>query len=285
MKGYALEVGGRYWYSTGRDQFNLYDVPGTSMVSRLTWDDLKGHSGEAFFRLDTAFGVFVKGYIGGGVLGNGTMQDEDFPPFIVPYSSTDSSAQGSLAYGSVDVGYNVVNTRKTKLGPFVGYHYWKDKDEAFGCVQTAGNPAVCVPAIPSSVLGITEEFQWNALRLGVSGDWTLARYWRLQAEAAYARGWLDASDTHWLRQNQPGGFAGSTPIDGASDGVQLEAILSYQFTDCFSLGVGGRYWKYNDADGHAHFEQSAIPVGASQPQVSKTNAERYGLLLEGAYHF
>jgi hypothetical protein len=121
-----IEVGARYWYSWGHDKLNLLDTTGAFQVSRLTWQNMKGSSLEGFFRANTKMGVFVKGYLGGGWLNNGSLQDEDFPPFISPYSSTDSSAKGNLKYGSIDLGYNFVNSAATKIGPFVGYHYWQD---------------------------------------------------------------------------------------------------------------------------------------------------------------
>jgi hypothetical protein len=280
-----VEVGARYWYSWGHDRFNLFDQTGAFQVSRLTWQNMRGSSLEGFFRANTKMGLFVKGYLGGGWLNNGSLQDEDFPPFISPYSSTDSSAKGNLKYGSIDLGYNFVNSAATKIGPFVGYHYWQDSNQASGCTQTAGNPFICAPAIDGSVGVIDETYTWKALRLGVAGDWRFGDKWRLQGDVAYARGNVDMSDLHLLRQNMPGGFAGSTPTDATANGIQLDATVSYQVTDHFSLGVGGRYWKYFPNGGTTHFEQSAIPIGFFLPQASNLEAERYGITVEGAYHF
>lgn len=120
--------------------------------------------------------------------------------------------------------------------------------------------------------------------MGAAGELN-AGPWRLKAEAAYARANTYMEDTHWLRQNQLGGFAGSTPTDGSNSGVQLEAILSYKFNDHFNVGAGARYWKYYAGNSTTHFDQSAIPVGTYPPQVSELSAERYGLVVEGAYKF
>jgi opacity protein-like surface antigen len=81
--GWSVEVGGRYWYSTGQFQLDL--APGltgaqnpTTEISRLTWDKLTGHSGEVFGRLDSPFNVFAKGFVGGGTLTGGKITDEDW---------------------------------------------------------------------------------------------------------------------------------------------------------------------------------------------------------------
>ena len=64
---------------------------------------------------------------------------------------------------------------------------------------------------------------------------------------------LTASDAHLLRIGTD--FNGPTPIDGHGYGVQLEAILSYNVTDAFSVGLGARYWRIQtqNADATSHF--------------------------------
>jgi hypothetical protein len=79
------EFAARYWFSVGKTAKNLHDVPGSALVSRLTYDGLRGHAAEGFGRADHTNGLYVKGYLGGGVVTNGHLNDEDFEPFIVPY--------------------------------------------------------------------------------------------------------------------------------------------------------------------------------------------------------
>ena len=78
VSAWSLEVGARYWYSTGETGFDLYDGTGNVLVSRLTYEDLSAHSGELFFRGDHSSGFFVKGYVGGGNVNSGNLIDEDF---------------------------------------------------------------------------------------------------------------------------------------------------------------------------------------------------------------
>ena len=127
-----------------------------------------------------------------------------------------------------------------------------------------------MPAIPTSVLGITEESNWNAARIGINGVWRITDRFTLTADAAwipYAR--LNAKDFHWLRIGTS--FNGPTPEDGNGFSAQLEAILSYNVTREFSVGIGGRYWRFEPkSNGAAHFEVSGIGGGFPQPIKVKT---------------
>jgi opacity protein-like surface antigen/outer membrane protease len=287
VKMFETEFGLRYWYSTGTLSKNLYDFDGSTMLSRLTYTDLNASTAEGFFRFDDrGTGIFAKAFVGAGGIGSGSLKDEDFPPGISPYSSTNSTQHdGSLLYFAGDVGYDVLWAPNYRVSPFIGYFYQHELVNAFGCVQTASNPDVCAPAIPGSALAITEEANWNAVRLGVAGDVTWGRF-KLGVDAAWLP-WvtLAASDSHWLRM-QPitGNFIGATPEDGNGfTGVQLEAILSYLVTEHFSLGVGARYWRF-DTRGNSHFEDN-IYGGGGGMQAIDYSSERYGAFVQGAFKY
>ena len=290
------EFGGRYWYSSGTTQYGLYGVPPgfppIGLVSRLTFTGLTGHAGELFGRVDHWSGVFIKGNVGVGSITSGNLQDEDFPPFILPYSSTNSTQSGGrLDYLTADVGWAYWQpfsaTSGVKAGLFLGYFHYDETLNAFGCTQTAGNSLVCVPALASFIPVITDETQWNAVRVGLNGVWKVDERLKLTGEAAWLIPFssLTASDTHWQRLGQLGGFNGPTPIDGHGYGVQLEAVLSYNVTAAFSVGVGGRFWhiQTQNADATSHFDQSSIPPGF--PQATTVKTERYGSFLQASYTF
>ena len=272
------EVGGRYWFSTGKNAYDYLAGPnaGDIRISRLSYEDLHGHTGEAYFRLDSRIGaassIFLKGYVGGGGIRNGKLFDEDFPPLFVPYSKTVSDVDGKLFYGSVDLGYNFYDTMMgygpgARLGAFIGYHHWNEKVDARGCTQLAGNPFVCPPGlVPAGVVGITEEDKWNSLRLGIIGEWAFAPGWKISAEGAYVRASQKALDIHHFT-------FGAAPASGKGDGVQAEAILSYQVTQNFTLGGGARWW---------YLETNATDV-FNQRLEYKT--ERYGGFLQASYKF
>src|SRR5437868_12600992 len=64
---FAFEVGGRYWYSSGRMSFGFANGNPFfgNPTSTLDWASLSAHSGEVFGRIDhIPSGVFVKGLVG-----------------------------------------------------------------------------------------------------------------------------------------------------------------------------------------------------------------------------
>jgi hypothetical protein len=271
-----FEVGARYWYSSGKAQKTLYDQSGTIQLSRLTWTGETGNAAEGYFNIKDA-SVFVKGYFGVGMMGGGNLQDEDFPPGLVPYSSTNSNAKdGHLSYASMDLGYYFLDTAHAKLGGFVGYHYYRENMNAFGCTQTATNPFVCVPSIPSSVRVLSQLYNWYSARVGAAGEVTLAPNLKLSGDAAYLPYVnLKGADTHWLRLGID--FNGPTPETGHGTGMQFESVLSYNFNQYLTLGVGGRYWRMDAPHGEARFDVSA--PGASA-QVEKFQTNRYGAFIQ-----
>ncbi len=294
MRTWSWDVGARYWFSTGESSYDLFDGTGDVLVSRLSYQDLSAHSGEMFFRGDHSSGFFVKGYIGAGIANDGNLVDEDFEPVTVPFSQTTSDQdEGTLRYGSIDVGYTFYDsttgltgfkdepTRSMglKLGAFVGYHYLNEKYNAFGCAQLADNPVICAPGdVAADTLAITEDADWSSLRIGMTADVHLTDRLKLTGEAAYIRTYLDGSDTHHLR-----GFLAPLPQEGDGDGVQLEAVLSYQVTDALSLGVGARYWYMQIEDGTLDFTDATGGASGAQPIDFET--ERYGVFLQGSYKF
>jgi hypothetical protein len=296
---WEVEVGGRYFLATGKTQYNLYGAPAginSDQVSRLTYDSLTSHSGELFGRVDHATGFFAKGFIGGGIISGGTLQDEDFPPLTVPYSSTQSDLHdGKIAYGAIDLGW-AWRTDDFSLGFFVGYFHYFERLNAFGCTQTAGNPDICSnPSIPSSVQTFSQETNWDAARLGINTMWKVGR-WSVTAEAA----WLpyvslNAKDTHFGRiaglSCDPAvsfcDLSGPLPqtATDAMTSVQLEAILSYQVTPALSLGLGGRYWNiHTQKGGNLHFEVAEILPGFG-PQAIDFKTERWGVFFQASYKF
>lgn len=83
MRGFGLEIGGRYWYNWGRHQYDLGHLksapsPAHTLVSRLTYDNLQTNAAEIVARLDAPYQLFAKGFIGTGTTSGGKMSDEDF---------------------------------------------------------------------------------------------------------------------------------------------------------------------------------------------------------------
>jgi opacity protein-like surface antigen/outer membrane protease len=296
--GWQFEAGTRYWLSSGKFQ---KDLGGSSsgadanvLVSRLSYHS-QANSGEFFTRVDTPQRLFVKGLVGTGAVSSGYMNDEDWAQIeilgvspgwptssssTVAYSNTRSNAvQGTIAYATGDIGYNLLQAPDYKFGAFIGYNYYRENKDAYGCVQISNEFSDCITPIPNSVLAITENDTWNSLRIGVNGDVTLLPGLRLNTDAAFIPyTQFSGVDIHWQRTD----VANQTSTEtGRGMGVQLDAILSYDITPAFNVGAGGRYWAmWTNDNAYTNIFGTPCPC-----QTLPVKTDRYGLLLQASYKF
>ena len=275
------EFGLRFWYGRGTTAKDLFDVGGGAMISRLTYSDFDIFAAEGYSRFDFNSGWFLKGYVGGALLSNGKLKDEDFEPFIVPYSATLSRQQdGSAFYGSVDAGFKLVRGPDFHIGAFGGYHFLAETVQGFGCGQVATNPLVCGGGIPDTIAVISQVNRWNSLRVGLEASVDFNSRFRFTVDAAYLPiVWLDGADSHYLRIGPlPGDFTGPIPEDGKGWGYQLEAALNYRLTDIMNVGIGGRYW-HMEAKGSTHFEGHIVGFMAA-PQPVNWRVDHFGVFFQ-----
>ena len=136
----------------------------------------------------------------------------------------------------------------------------------YGCTQTTTNGDICVPPVPSTVKLVTEQDTWNSLRLGLTADLLLSERLKLTGEVAYD--WISqrSQDTHYFT-------LGGDPASGHGSGFQAEGILSYQLTDAFIIGIGGRWW---------HFTTNSID---SFQQLLQHTTDRYGGFVQASFKF
>jgi opacity protein-like surface antigen len=276
---WEVETGARLWFSSGTLRAPSPTSDSTALVygSRLTFSGLDAVSGETFARVDHASGLFVKGFLGAGGIANGRLNDEDTLA-QTPYSNTLSSASGQIAYGTADIGYNFLRSPGAKVGAFVGYNYYAQALNTYGCTQIAGGTTACVPALPSSLLGISETDHSNSLRVGLSSELVLDDRFKLTTDVAHLP-WVTFGgvDDHIpqqviFRERSNGG-----------DGVMLEALLDYKITEAWRIGVGGRYWAWNMNTGT--FTATPLAGGAPLVEHARFDNERYGLLVQTSYHW
>ena len=168
--------------------------------------------------------MFVKGNIGVGSLLGGQLNDEDWAinpgAGEIAYSNTVSSVQGNIDYATLDLGYDFFRGAGYKLGGFVGYNYYQENKSAYGCTQIANQLSDCVPAIPSSVLGITEDDTWQSLRVGVNGEIMITNQLKLGADVAYLP-YVEFNGTDNHLQRIPPFIS---PESGTGNGVQSKAF-------------------------------------------------------------
>lgn len=273
---WEIEVGARYFYSSGHTRYTLGDPFVAPQVnSQLTYKNLGSHAGEGFARVDHSLGFFAKGFAGGGNIFNGTLTDEDYPPAVAPYSNTVSNVNsGKLWYGTIDAGYDFLKGPALKLGAFVGYNHFYQTANAYGCIQIAANPGICGAPVAGDVLVLSKTENWDSLRIGLNGVVSLGQNWKVSLDGAllpYVR--LSGFDNHWLRPD-----INPLPQSGSGWGYQLEGVVSYDVTRNFSLGVGGRYWYARTNTGTTQFP--AVP-----PSPTTFSYERYGGFLQASYKF
>ncbi len=288
-----VEFGMRAGASFGQTQTSLYNGDGSALVSRLTYHDSNALTVEPFFKFEVPnWGLFVTGYAGVGALQGTTLQDEDFPPGVTPYSSTTSSVSDSTVdYATVDIGYYAWQDSWYKVGGFLGFNYIGNVYNASGCNQTASNTAICyggpsVTGISPNNVVLTDSYSWSAVRLGLAGTVTLAHGLSASASAA----WLPYvsvtnTDDHWLRM--PGDFGSGIPGSGTGyASYELEGKTNYALTPNFDIGAGLRYWSLS-ANGHINFQDvySYTGGGYGSSQVAKFTTQQTQAFLETGYHF
>jgi len=276
---FSAMLGARYWYAMGETKKDLFTTTGSPIVSRLTYEDLDSHVGELYGEV-TNNGLFGKGNIGFGAVLRGSLQDEDFTPFINPYSSTRSSQDdGNLTYVTIDGGGWLWEKPQFRLGAFAGYSWVRNNVHAYGCSQEAGNPFVCFSGqVSPSTKVISQENDWHSARLGLRADAVIADRWMVSAEGAvlpYV--YLDGADTHHLRT----AFSGPIPETGTGWGYQLEGSVNYKLTDRFMIGIGGRYW-HMETTGDADF--AAVTVNGAE-QDEDWSLDVFGITAQAAITF
>jgi len=283
---HGIDVGVRYWYSSGRSQYNLFNLDRSHKISKLTFDDLDANSAELFVRAELPADLYVKGVLGMGRITEGNLIDEDFPPVISPYSRTNSvQKNGTIDYLGFDLGWNLIAAPDYRIGLIAGYQYYHELSDNYGCQQLATSVMICGSDDDDSYALITYETQWHAMRLGLDADYRVTRDLKVSMEAA----WLPlirmaGEDTHWLRLGRPSGFSGPIPVEGrGSNGVQAQAVLSYRVTPAFSVALGARYWRMT-VKGHVHFEDVGLWSG-SHPQVADMSVRRSGVFAQAMYSF
>ena len=283
---FMFEAGARYWYSSGTFRFafsNGNPLFGTP-TSTLDWLSMDDHSGEGFARLDhTPTGYFVKGVVGAGALTSGKIDDKDFFAGQLKFSDTTSDVRdGNLAFAMIDFGWAFSPTGGVKLGVFAGYHYWREKANAYGLYCNQTQPALGCPSVGSVPIGydvavLTYEPTWHAVRLGAEARVAIDDRWSVSGElAAIPYAVLQNKDSHLLRQSSSDlGPAPNVITDGrCAYGIETELFVNYALTRNIEIGAGVRYWGLFSSDGRVHFG----PSFASNYSLENFDQQRYGVL-------
>ena len=193
------------------------------------------------------------------------------------YSNTTSPLKGNIGYANIDVGYNFLTAPGARVGAFVGYNYYTQHLNGFGCNQVASS-GFCTAFVDPNYQVFGEDERYDSLRIGLSAEFMLTDRLKFSAEAAYLP-WVRfrAQDDHNYRQL----FILESSNHG--DGTMLEGVLSYAVTPNWSVGLGGRFWAWNMHDGTVIFDWPGLPP--FDPQLGRYNTERYGFFLQTDYRW
>ncbi len=214
-----------------RHQFEPAGAIYGNPTSTLTYDDISANALEFVWSARNETDTFAKGFVGGGWLDGGSLDDEDFFAGQIKFSDTYSKLDGDgLVYGTIDVGQDftlIDNRARVVLSPFVGFNYWEETVEGYGARCNADDVGgfFCGPtgsiAVPFSTKVITNKQSWASLRLGAELKAKLWDRLTLRGDAAIVpAAYLWNEDSHHLRAD-----LGSTPniVDsGTGWGYQLE---------------------------------------------------------------
>ena len=240
-------------YIGGTLKFNEDFGPPAKLVSRLTFQ-MPTRSIEMFGRLDISR-LFFGGKIGLGTVPSGQMHDEDWAQSIYdfPYSNTLSKiGGGTISTATVDAGFILLKKEKRKIGFFLGYSYYAQRTDQYGCAQLVDvEHDSCtlyysdVEPLGSTLTSIVNS-SWNSMRVGATAESKLTKHWKVGGEVAYLPAVrLIARDNHLFRSD-------TTWFDekGYGSGLQTEATATYLVNNHFSISGGWSYWSLK-ADGLA----------------------------------
>ena len=102
------ELGMRYWWSEGQTRYDFNSSRVAPILgnptSVLNYDGITANSLEFVWAVRSETDTVFRGFVGGGWLSGGSLDDEDYLAGQVKFSDTYSRTDGdSLAYGTIDI--------------------------------------------------------------------------------------------------------------------------------------------------------------------------------------
>jgi hypothetical protein len=276
----SLSVGGRLWVTSGYSSRTI--SASGARVSELRWRGVDALVPEANIELVWRR-LVVLGSIGGGVVNDGVLIDEDFTDGGTRFSTTRSPVDDSyLFYLSTDVGARVADwtlpaaTARGYVDVLVGFQYWHEHYVAFG---GTGSPD---PVGNNGIKALTNDYEWYSLRLGARTRLPIYRGLSVSL-AGYVIPWssLIIEDIHHLRTDlrQDPSFR-----DDAQGGLgwQGHGAIEYAFTNRLTAELGFQYWTLKSAEGDSIAFTSA---GSTRQTLKEARSERYGPFVGVRWRF
>jgi opacity protein-like surface antigen len=205
-------------------------------------------------------------------------------------SRTESDIDGShLWYLNADLGYKFLTFSggRGSLKGFVSFQHWEEKYEAKGIKQlectavgTFCNPVGPVPTGGRTV--ITNEVEWNSIRLGLEGGYQITRRFSIDGSAAFIPYTsLKNEDIHHLRTDlrQDPSFS----MSGTGIGANFDVSISYMIVQQLFFDLGYRYWWLQVKDGT--WKNHPVNFPSETANLNEFQSIRHGVTLGLSYKF
>lgn len=306
----TIEVGTRVWVSEGETEWShcassacgggsgTITISGTSYTytmgdptSKLNYSGTKANTLELY--ADIRSEQFVTSLkLGTGSGDSGTFRDQDWLTIVgvydnLEFSDTVSDIKNSdVNYWVADFGYELDSdllSNAVGITPFVGYFNYTEKLSAYGLTPVSDGSLV---NIASSVSYATEvirnEAEWSGFRLGVDLKKSFTEKLSGSLNVAYVIADVTNKDSHLLRTSSSDlGAAPNIISSGDGDGVMLDIILDYDYSDALTFDFGYRMWKFDADNAVTKFGPDFSPSFPSRSMYSK----RDGFMLGASYRF
>jgi hypothetical protein len=267
---YDLTLGGRLWATTATSSRNLSAV-GFPRLSELRFRGVDAVVPEV--NVDFVWKrLVVLGNLGGGVIKNGVLLDEDFAADGERIGRTRSEVDDShLFFVSTDVGarlfdWTAAHAGRGFLDVLVGAQYWQERYVAFG------GPGFPAP-VESGVKAISNRYEWTSLRVGLRTEVPIAGGVSV-ALRGYLIPWtsLVIEDIHYLRSDLRRDPSFRDEATGGI-GAQVDGAIRYAITPHLSAELGFQYWMLKSGEGD---EIAFATSGAGRQTLKEARTERYG---------
>ena len=276
----SVTAGGRLWVTSGGSSRSS-SAPGFERLSELRWRGVDAIVPEV--SVDLVWQRLVAlASVGGGVINDGVLIDEDFSSDGTRFARTRSAVDDShLWYVNADIGARVFDWATPQavgrgyVDVLLGFQYWRERYVAFGAT---GFPGV----VGSDIRAIENEYEWRSLRVGARAQ--VPVYGGLSVSLrGYVVPWssLVIEDVHHLRGDLRRDPSFRDEADGGIGG-QIDAAARYAVTDRLSVELGFQYWLLTSAEGH---QTAFTTAGAVRQTLRDARTERYGPFVGVRWRF
>jgi len=139
----------------------------------------------------------------------------------------------------IDTGFALLNSASDRLGTFIADQTQNTRLSVYGCLNGASGP-VCSSGDKSDHIFLRQPsgVPGNVGALGLGGDLQVRERIRVSGELVWQPYMMaKANDAAWTMHNLTGV---REPVSGGA-GFKTQWMLSYDFTNAFSAGLGGTY--------------------------------------------